>query len=51
MPRPGSQSPDGLRPALAPQPQGIWEQEAFCGWQGLAQVTGVGPTEGLVPPT
>lgn len=39
-PRPGSQNPEGLRPALAPKPQGIWEQEAFCGWQGLVQVTG-----------
>lgn len=36
VPRPGSQSPDGLHPVLAPQPRGTWEQEAHCGRQGLA---------------
>lgn len=49
VPSPGSQSPDGLHPVLAPQPPGTWEQEALCGWQGPAQVAGVGLTEDLVP--
>lgn len=50
MPRPGSQSPDGLHPVLASQSPGTWEQEALCGRQGPAQVAGVGLTEDLVPP-